>query len=82
MVPSFNGGSITRRTEGICNHPICNYMRLCVVCNYFCNYLPTSPNLGRICDYITTNAQLLSFSSSYVNVSTIIFIHELAPMAH
>jgi hypothetical protein len=41
----------TRRNMGICNHPICNYMQLCVIYCYFCNYLPTSPNLGRICNY-------------------------------
>ncbi len=35
-----------RRNVGICNHFICNYMRLCVVYNYFCNYLPTSPIWG------------------------------------
>jgi hypothetical protein len=81
-VPSFNCGSITRRNEGICNHPIWNYMQLCVVCDYFCNYLPTSPNLGRICNYIATNVQLLTSSSSYVNASIITFIHESTPMAH
>jgi hypothetical protein len=66
----------TGRNVGICNHSICDYMRLCVICDYFCNYLPTSSNLGRICDYASTNVQLLSFSSSFVNVSRIIFIHD------
>jgi hypothetical protein len=69
----------TRKILGTCNHPICDYMWLCIVCNYFCNYLSTSPNLGRICDYITTNVWLLPFSSSYVNASRIIFIHDKPP---
>jgi len=59
---------LTRRNLGICNHLICDYIQLCVVCDYFCNYLPTSSNLRRICDYTMTNVQLLSSSSSYVNV--------------
>ncbi len=58
---------LTRRNLGICNHLICDYMWLCVVCDYFCNSLPTSLNLGRICDYTMTNVQLLFFSSPYVN---------------
>jgi len=46
--------TITRRNLGIFNHSICNYIRLCVGCDYFCNYLPTSSNLGKIrltCDH-------------------------------
>jgi len=48
---------IIGRNLEICNHPICDYMWLCVVCNY----LPISPNLGRVYDYITTNVWLLFF---------------------
>jgi len=67
---------LTRKKLGICNHLICDYMRLCVVYDYFCNYLPTSSNLGRICDHTMTNVQLLSSSSPYVNVFKIICIYE------
>jgi hypothetical protein len=38
---------VTRRNVRICSHPICDYMRPCVIYDYFCNYLPTSPNWGR-----------------------------------
>ncbi len=60
----------TRRNVRICNHPICNYMQLCVIYDY----LPTSSNLGRICDYTATNVQLLFSLASYANAY--IFIHE------
>jgi hypothetical protein len=46
--------SNTRRNVGICNYPISDYMRLCVICNY----LPTfqiwggfQPILGLMCNY-------------------------------
>ncbi len=66
----------TRRNLRICNYPICDYMRLCVVCNYFWNCLPISPNLGKVCDFTMTNVWLLSSSSSYMNILRIIFIHK------
>ncbi len=50
----------TRRNLKICNYLICNYMRLCVVCNYVYNCLPISPNLRKVCDYTMTNVWLLS----------------------
>jgi hypothetical protein len=75
MLSNLGGPHPTRKNVGIYNHPICNYMQLCVVCNYFCNYLPTSPKFWSICDH-TMIMQLLSSSSSYVNAPEIIFIHE------
>ncbi len=52
------------------------FMITCVICEYFCNYIPTSSNLGRTCDFTVINVQLLFFPSSYVKVSRITFIHE------
>jgi hypothetical protein len=47
----FNWNGTTKRNVGICKHPSCDSMRVCLVRDYFCHYLPTSPNLGRICNY-------------------------------
>ncbi len=48
MLSNLGGPHPTRKNVGIYNHPICNYMHLCVVCNYFA----TTYQLHQILEYL------------------------------
>jgi hypothetical protein len=57
----------TNKNRPNCNHSICNYIRLLVICSHLWIIFATISCIDHICNYIPINLQLFWFSSKKNN---------------